>query len=389
MAVNWLDGHRVCQVAVVVITWWFAAVMVTVNIRELVSQGYVPHARGKGNQYDGYVLKSIEPAFPYPFALTGILNLGAMFIAALISCVRRCWHRNAESNTIHIPLTWPEFWKLSAVGCIQGFEIGFQNAALAFLPVSARTIAGSVGILFMMASSCFWGLEHVDAMRIVSTVFIVSGGVLNGIGAEEGAEGQSGVAGEHITLGYVLVFTAQFLSSQRWSLVQKLLHSNTSGLSRITKLQMLPRIMPANTLVCIVLSSSFESPSFENVTGRTCCTFVMVSLGITTILAAELGVVHLTSALAMNVLASIHGIPMVLGGVIMLHERLRPVQVAGFAFCISGAMIYFMARAKRAAQVEEIMTPKDPYDNYDEDLGRAFVTPLIRNCSPKLFDSAF
>merc|ERR1712190_338212 len=112
---------------------------------------------------------------------------------------------------------------------------------------------------------------------------------------------------------------------------------------------MLPRILPFNTLVCSLLSFFFETPSLRYVDLAVVVRFFIVALAVTTITASELAVGQLTSALTMNVLGSVQGIPMVLGGMLLLHESITLRQVAGFTLCLTGAFVYFAARAKRAA----------------------------------------
>merc|ERR1712048_200281 len=166
-----------------------------------------------------------------------------------------------QETHVHPELTWTDRGKMLAVGTIQGFEMSCQNAALAFLPVSARTIAGSVGVLFMMASACLYGIERVDALRVLATLMIVSGGMLNGLSVENKSNDSADSAPVHAQfVGYLLVLTARLLSSQRWALVQVLLQDKreNAALPRMTKVQMLPYIMFANTVVCAVLSYNFE-----------------------------------------------------------------------------------------------------------------------------------
>jgi hypothetical protein len=257
-----------------------------------------------------------------------------------------------------------------------------QNAALATLPVSARTIAGSVGLVFMMASACLYGIERVDGLRVLATFLICSGGLLNGLGVQGTTRDDADI--EMRLVGYLFVLTAQLLSSQRWALVQIILHdkSERAVLPRLTKVHMLPHVMFANTIVCVTLSLVFERPTLRDVNITLILMVLGTGVGVFTIVVSELTVVHVTSAVAMNVLASVHGIPMVCGGIIFRDESVTITSFGGYACCLLGAIVYFVARARRAA---EISAPHSPsLSDKQSPLLASPPTPFVRDDSLRL-----
>merc|ERR1719443_1109939 len=70
----------------------------------------------------------------------------------------------------------------------------------------------------------------------------------------------------------------------------------------------------------------------------------IVAVAITTLTVCELRLVQLTSAVAMNILSAIHGIPLVLVGMLVRGEHVSPVAACGYALCLAGTVTYFNSR---------------------------------------------
>mmetsp|Transcript_23570 Transcript_23570/g.67385 ORF Transcript_23570/g.67385 Transcript_23570/m.67385 type:complete len:370 (+) Transcript_23570:73-1182(+) len=297
--------------------WWIAAILAIMQIKRTVS------AQG---------------IFPYPFALTAAVQMTTGLLAHLLS--KAVYLGKPQQK--RPPLLRHEVLRLLLLGGIQGFEIGLTNKALEYLTVSGRTLISSMNVFLMMCTSWVWGLERLGTLRLVSAALLVGGGVVQGLDGSEAGRPQQ-------LLGAAMQVTSMIISSQRWALAQFVLQRSPkeSALGQITKLQLLARTLPLTGLVCVPLSMMFEPG---------CCTLeelsnpdlavpaFTVSVGLTAMLYAELKLVKRLSAVAFNVLATVHQIPIVLAGVVMRHEQVGFLSRCGFGLCLVGALVYAAAR---------------------------------------------
>merc|ERR1712046_426857 len=138
------------------------------------------------------------------------------------------------------------------------------------------------------------------------------------------------------------------MGTQRWALMQLILQRSPPGsaLAQISKLQLLARVMPVTGLVCIPLAVVFENGAYaadEVLKVELLRTVSSVTLGLTIMLSAELHLVKLLSAVAYNVLGTLHQVPTVLCGVVFRHDRVDTLTGGGFGWCLAGALVYAKA----------------------------------------------
>ncbi|CAK0859471.1 unnamed protein product, partial [Prorocentrum cordatum] len=250
-------------------------------------------------------------------------------------------------------MEWNEVRKLVVIGCLQGVELGCNNKAIEFLPVSMKVMFHSMFVLFVMVSARAYGLERLDAPRLTAAVLILCGGVLQGWSVERrdaaGAASRS-MEAQHLH-GALLMLGAMLLGSQRWALIQIVMQRSpaSSALGHLTKLQFVSRVLPVSGFVCLLLAVIWEQPAFapsalaqptlrSGVPGVALC---IVLLTIT-----ELGVVRRTSAVALQVLATLHQIPIAFIGAAVFHETVGPLSLAGFGLCVLAALVYALARRR-------------------------------------------
>jgi len=295
--------------------WWIAAIMVILEIKQVV-----------------------HDIFPFPFALTAMVQPTTALCAWLLS---RLVHSKRPPAP---PLQSHENMYVVVIGLVQGLEIGLTNKALEFLTVAARTMISSTSVLFMMCTARFWGLERLGLLRLCSSALMIMGGVFQC----HVPELPGGRSSAH-WLGMLMQMISMILSAQRWALAQFVLQRSPvgSGLAQTTKLQLLARTLPITGVVCLVLALLFERQSFSSdVSVPAILGFRVVSIacGLTGMLYAELKLVSLLSAVAFNVLSTLHQIPIVLAGVILQHNTVSISSWAGFACCLIGALVYAIAR---------------------------------------------
>jgi len=236
---------------------------------------------------------------------------------------------------------------LTGYGLLQGMEIGLTNKALQYLTVSERTIMSSTTILFMMSTAWAWGIEGIDHLRAIACSLLVAGGMLQGIGQQ--TSGTLLVAA-HVD-GMIMQLASIAISTQRWALMQCIQQRSpsNSALAQISKLQLLSRVMPITGLVCIPLALVFEEGAYapHNVLQpEVFMHLAIVAVSLTLMLSAELQLIKLLSAVAYNVIATVHQIPTVLCGVIFRHDQVDTLSACGFGCCLAGALVYARARSE-------------------------------------------
>jgi len=347
------------RITLLVALWWSAAIVVTLLIKSTV---------GSRRAAPGVAL------YPFPFALTALTNfvcgIGAWGSAALLRMLRM--RRHARPQRTPRPLQRHEVLKLLSIGLIQGLEIGCMNKSLAFLSMSGRTMLNSMNVLVMMATALCWRLERLGYLRMVAVMLLTSGGFCQGLGAEDDTAASAAMWHQFLH-GVLLLLVSMILGAQRWALVQFVLQrsSRDSGLGQLSKLHLMSFTMPCTAMVCLIMAAFFEAEAFHshhalrpvlwrNITG--------CSAGIGLLTLSELMLVHLTGAVAVQVLGTIHQIPIVLAGVVFFHEQIHAASLLGFSICIVGALFYVAARYKDKYAEKRDDAYNEDFSDYEEDM---------------------
>jgi len=161
-------------------------------------------------------------------------------------------------------------------------------------------------------------------------------------------------------LGVVLQLVALTVSAQRWALVQVVTQRSLPGsaLEQMSKskLHMVARILPVTAFVCFILALVFESPSLPWIeVPKMAVTILLMSLGIATLTKAELELVRVTSAVAFQVLAVLHNVPLVLASVFLFGDRFGAGSVGGFILCSAGALVLCKGPAHRSLKAGQML----------------------------------
>jgi len=300
------------------LTWWVASITVVMTIKSTLQPGVFPHS----------------------FTFTALTQPTTACLAFLLSQVVN------RKKPAPPPLQRREKAQLTALGMIQGLEIGLTNKALQYLTVASRTTLSSMNVLFMMLTAWLWGLERFGWRRAIACSVLMCGGLLQALQREMTPQAPDAAA----ALGAIMQLTSMCCAAQRWALAQSMMqHSEPeSGLGQMGKLSLLSRTVPITSLVilpCVYLFE-FDALSVELLfNGDLLRRVLLVSVSLTAMLYAELKLVKQLSAVAFNVLATIHQIPMVLVGVVFQHNSVGVLSACGFGTCIIGALIYAWARS--------------------------------------------
>eukprot|EP00913_Durusdinium_trenchii_P035961 g33645.t1 len=338
---QWRLAQKALQVFGFTSMWWCSAILVILQIKEVV-----------------------EDLFPYPFALTAMVQPTTALCAFLLTKIVYA------RRTAQPPLQGHEMVYVVLIGTVQGFEIGLTNKALEYLSVAARTMISSTSVLFMMCTARLWGLERLGLLRLCSSTLMILGGVAQ-CESPQPSNRLPGTRMMHLAprarvrrarrlframwtgvewLGILMQLTSMLLSAQRWAMAQVVLQS-PRGLRGVSKLSLLARTLPITGAISMVLACIFEPNAMQALLNQNQTTtlqlllrVVLVAVGLTSMLFAELNLVSLLSAVAFNVLSTLHQIPIVLAGVVFQHNTVSESSVLGFTCCIFGALVYAVAR---------------------------------------------
>lgn len=310
---------RCLNVLCFITLWWTCAVAVIMMIKQTVAS-------------DG--------PFPYAFAFTSFTQPTTGFVAYLFSITALYVPRPKASSPPTI--TSRELILLLALGILQGLEIGLTNSALKLLTVADRTMISSTSVLFMVLTARLWGLEQLGLLRVLSAFLMILGGLVQTMSLDQGS-------GRSQVLGVLMQVVSMILACQRWALSQHVMQRlpSDTALGQLSKIQLLAYTLPITGLVCIPVSLVFEPEAYslrhlqqmslaESVLG--------VAGSLVAMLYAELKLVDELSAVAFNVLSTLHQIPIVLAGIVLCHNKVGEPAAAGFGCCIAGAMVYALAR---------------------------------------------
>lgn len=236
-------------------------------------------------------------------------------------------------------------WKLFGVGAMQGLEIGCFNKSLSFISVSKRTMVVSTNLLFVMAVAVPSGLEHISQWKLLSVSLLTVGGLLQGFSTwrHRDEDDDSSFALE----GNALAVVAMLLGACRWAIMQHLSQRSEaeSCLRHMSKLQLVWRVTPSLAATCLSFAYAFEAPAFSKLSADVLADALVVGVAVLLLMSSEFMLVQLTSAVALNVAAALHNIPVALAGVVLFSERVHRFAAVGFCVCLVGAVVYTLARS--------------------------------------------
>lgn len=308
--------------------WWSAAVVVTLKMKSILGS---PSAPG---------------SFPFPFALTAVTAGITAFFAFVIEIIAQDCCSAKSRIPRGISLAWGEAWQLVAVGAMRGMELGCINKSLECLTVSKRTMLFSMNMFFVMFIAVTFRLEHLTPMKAVAAVLICIGGLVQGFSSQLHAENEKSVERSVEFTGHVLAIAAMILGSSRDAFTQYLLQQSVgeSRLAHMSAMQMIARIMPATSIVTLCLSLDYEPQAADLLDWPVIMSGTLVSVSAMLLIACELYIVQVTSAVCINVCSALHNVVLAIAGVLLFHDRVHALDVFGFSICLAGAAFYASAR---------------------------------------------
>jgi len=310
------------------------------------------------------VLNERGGIFPHTFLFTCLLNIAvvawSLLLTGFLHLVKRLVPVPSSASD-RSALQRHEAAFLFFLGIMQGLELGLANKSLSMVSVTVNRMIMACCVVFQLLTAICWRLEGINVLKWVAAGLLVLGGVAENLACSQNSssfiaalcgphdEVPSKSATESTLLGWVFVVASVSISANRWALTQHIFQRfpACSAVRNMTKLQMLPYISPGTTIVCLLLAGVFELEAFAQLPSAATdlsVPMLVVSLSITVLTACELLIVDLTAATVMVILSVVHNIPIMLGGVVINHDRVYRNQWFGFALCTVGATVYFAAR---------------------------------------------
>jgi len=302
-------SNFVLQILVLLIFWWIAAAVTTIEIKSLLSPGE-------------------DVSYPYPFALTGFTNL---------LCGACAWAALGVQGVHTKSVTWFSRKGLlvaTTLGILQGCEYGLLNLALHDLTLSLRQMIMATSAVYTFVTAQFYGLPPAfNFKRLGCMILLGLGGFAQGWAAHIAEEKQI-----NLTRGLIVIVIALTISSQRWALAQLTFQHESSPCKDYSKIEMSARMLPAAAVPCFIMSAATEAP--PTIDGPVLGKMLIAVVGILVITTTELKLIHMTSSTTGVVFTLLHNIPLILCGVIFFHDKIEGGQIAGFLLTLLGSFFY-------------------------------------------------
>mmetsp|Transcript_6225 Transcript_6225/g.14712 ORF Transcript_6225/g.14712 Transcript_6225/m.14712 type:complete len:753 (+) Transcript_6225:3-2261(+) len=328
---------RLSQIILATALWWSAAIYVTLMIKKTASSE------------DGKKVK-----LP-PFTLTFLVNTLTGLVAWVLTMLLPCERTTSRPNELRVP----EWVKIAVLGIMTGCEMGCLNKSLEFLSISERTFYQNANVLLTMILARLVRLETLTGLRIIAGLLLACGSVLQVLASTSQHEQATAVAQASHIQGMTFMVTSMLFTSGKWAMIQFLTQRSPphSALGRMSKLQLAALVQPITGVICLFPAGFVEAKALLGVwhNSNILLTALVIALGITLIICAELKIVQLTSAVTCGVLVNLHHIPMVLSGVLLFGEKVQQESLYGLACCVLGGCVYVYARSTDPSTEDEKM----------------------------------
>lgn len=262
------------------------------------------------------------------------------------------------------------------LGLLQAIALAAKNQALANLTVASRGMIFAVGPFVIMVMARLSGLETMTWLSGLAGIVLFLGSGLEGIWMlcktdEQEKQTREDLGACFLAFLSVVLDALRYIILQFYYLAQKkpVVATDEGNLESLQTVRNTPvKTMGKWKLVSVVLWWCFPASfmlawKFEpngikelvtdpgNLLGSRANGFQLIiffgimTFGVAGINLTEFGLVHLTSAVALNVVAALHGIPILVAGVYVNHDPIKNIEVVGFAICVIGAILYALAKS--------------------------------------------
>lgn len=287
------------------------------------------------------IKEGLSAAFPYPLAMTALLNA---IIALLSFSALRLRGKAATFDK-----------RMVVLGALQGAEYCCGNMALRLLTLSYRTLLHATQPIFQLFAGLAIGIESPSCVTL-SCILLLTGGAVICTWAQSFASLS--------WVGLAVEMAGCVCTALRWVVAQTLLQSEGYG-SRDATVNTIGVTAVVAAVVAAASSAVLEDVSIASL-GRAeglVAIAVGAAVGVLLLAFAEYRLVGLTSALALSVLGTFHGMFFILAGVVFFGDTLTWRHFAGGCVILIGTLLFAFSRHSKAAKVldaESTGLPTEP-----------------------------
>ena len=255
-------------------------------------------------------------------------------MSAVLGLGGKCFHAGSSSELVETPSCYQIWTKFIPIGIFTGLDISFTNLGLQVGTVSLVTLTKGGGIFMTLFFGVVFGLQRCTR-SMVGILCVIALGMSMSLWKEPDFNFEC--------VAYAT--TASAFSALRWTFTQTMMQHH------YTRVDMLILYSaPSAALIAALGSFANESTELGRIAGNTDSIRVLLLItvlgGILTLflLAIEVLMVQITSALTLDVGAKIKDMSLIILSILVYPDKLRPVNALGFAFASIGLVGYGMLK---------------------------------------------
>jgi len=296
--------------------------------------------------YNKWLIAVWEGGFSFPLTMT-LVHMALKMIMSW-AVVKGC----RASSEVPKVSRWTYYVYACPVGATTALDVASSNASLYYVSVTLYTVIKSTSLVFVLFYSVLYRLQSCSRSLVLVTGVIFGGVLMASYGDSQ-----------FDTIGFTLVFAASALGGYRWALTEVLM--NRIG-TKMNSLMTIYTISPASVVVLVPFvawlewgaltrSKFYSDPglfilALLNVCGSGVFAFSMIYV--------ELAVLNRTSSLSLVVIGYFKQMAQIIVSVIVFHEVLSPLNVAGVVITFLGMGLY--ARVKHSSSDQDARSHAHP-----------------------------
>ena len=301
----------------------------------------------------------------FHMALKGVLAYGILAILDARSGARN----QADEAVSEVDVEEHDFGRFGymlralAVGVCTGLDIAFSNLAIAhFIPLSLHTIVKTSSLIFVYVLSIVLKMQPARWQLTLAVSIVLVGVLTAALGKQrKKTAGASDYTDTDTELGVLLTVAAAAMGAMRWVLTEVLLKKSAKAKNSLEgKFKLLLRISPGATVSVLLFALPIETSRFCGdprwaMSGQLALAIGAAALGGVTavgLLFAELGLVHMASALTLAVVGHLKEVLVVVFAIVVFAEPVTAVRCLGMVIAFGGGTYYIYIKSA-AATVDE------------------------------------
>eukprot|EP00397_Hematodinium_sp_SG-2012_P050580 GEMP01058856.1.p1 GENE.GEMP01058856.1~~GEMP01058856.1.p1 ORF type:complete len:238 (+),score=46.47 GEMP01058856.1:103-816(+) len=208
------------RIAIALLLWWCLSIAITIALKIIFTSAFL--------------------AFPYPFFVSGVINVVAALVAgcyvyflSVHTATTATTRTLSPFDSAPVPrrrfstlsFSRADWMQILAIGVVNGLELGAANYFLKLLPMATRQMTHAVTPAFMLLMTVAFRLEALTCELALIMVVMSLGSLVSSIDMiQEDAFGMGAIV--HSPSMSVLFLASLSLYGVKWSCTQKLLQGH-------------------------------------------------------------------------------------------------------------------------------------------------------------------